>query len=311
MSTPVKQYVTCYSDPDLDGYACVHAYSEYLNAIGKKTIPGIFGRRNKEVDFVLDEFSITNLKNFSNLSGKQVILVDSSETIGIDPTLDPANVVEIIDHRRINDAHKFPNAKLQIELVGSAATLVAEKYTGSKTTISRESAALLYSAILSNTLNLRAKVTTDRDRKAADWLNGILELDENYVWQMFAAKSDMTGTNLKSSIIQDFTHFVFGGKKVGIGQLELVGAESLIQNRKDEMLKIIKDLKNSRGLDHIFLSVIDLKQYRNLFISEDNQIREIISKVLGVNFDKNLAEREGFIMRKEMVPLIKPFFEAN
>ena len=80
------------------------------------------------------------------------------------PDLDgTACAIEVVDHRAVNEADKFQNAKIQIEMVGSAATLIAEKFLHATTSTSPESAALLYSAIISNTINFQANVTTDRD----------------------------------------------------------------------------------------------------------------------------------------------------
>ena len=64
--------------------------------------------------------------------------------------------------------------KYKIEEVGAAATLVAEKYKLFNYEISRNAAILLYYGIISNTVNLNSKITTDRDRKMVEWFKKIL-----------------------------------------------------------------------------------------------------------------------------------------
>lgn len=47
--------------------------------------------------------------------------------------------------------------------------------------ISKESATLVYGAIISNTLNFKGSVTTDRDKIAAEWLNKVAKLPEDFL----------------------------------------------------------------------------------------------------------------------------------
>jgi nanoRNase/pAp phosphatase (c-di-AMP/oligoRNAs hydrolase) len=58
----------------------------------------------------------------------------------------------VIDHRKFHHADEFINAKQNIELVGSASTLIAEKFSQNSITPSREVAVCLYAAIVSNTI---------------------------------------------------------------------------------------------------------------------------------------------------------------
>jgi len=168
----MKLLVTSYKNPDLDGTACAFSYAEFLRKSGKDVVAAVFGKPHREAQFVLNKFNIPALENaekvVNNVDG--IIIVDASDLRGLSDRIQPEKVVEIIDHRKIHEANKFPNAKAQIELVGSAATLIAEKFYKNKTTISQESAALLFSAIVSNTINFQANVTTERDHKMADWL---------------------------------------------------------------------------------------------------------------------------------------------
>ena len=122
----------------------------------------------------------------------QIILVDASDSIGISPRINRKNVIDVIDHRPLHEKHAFPHATFHIEMVGSSATLIAEKFYLEKIVISPESAALLYSAIISNTVNFKATVTTERDTIMTNWLLQFLVLPLNYTHEMFKAKSTFT-----------------------------------------------------------------------------------------------------------------------
>ena len=230
--------VTSYVNPDLDGIASVVAYAEFLKKISKKNVAGIIGEPHFEAKYIFDRFgfsypeSIINTDNFD-----EVILIDASDFKVLEGKILPEKVVEIIDHRKVHEADKFPKAEVQIELVGSVATLVAEKFIKNNIEISKKSATLLFSAIISNTLNFKGSVTTDRDKKAAEWLNQAAKLPEDFWKDLFIAKSDLSDNKLTDRINDDFAWFVMGGKKVGIAQIEMIGAKKLIDERGIEIIQ--------------------------------------------------------------------------
>lgn len=299
-----KVIITSYTDPDLDGFACAVAYAELLNKIGTPAGVRFFGNRHVEALYLLEKFDIqVNEDIATNLD--KIILVDASELRDLDQFIKPESVVEVIDHRKINDAASFKNAKVQIEFVGAAATLVAERFLQQNIKISLQAATLLYAAIASNTLNFRLPGTTDRDRAMASWLQQTFAPPQNFVDDMFRAKSDVTGDKLEQRIVSDFAWFQLGSQRVGVAQLEVMDVKHLIMHRQKEIFKILENLLRQDTLDRIFISLIDLGEEFNAFCTDDPLIQNILSKILDVTFTNNIAIRKGFIMRKEIVPLLK------
>ncbi|MFA6424035.1 MAG: DHHA2 domain-containing protein [Candidatus Magasanikbacteria bacterium] len=304
--------VTCYVDPDLDGTAGVVAYSEYLNKTGVGALAGVIGIPHDEAKYVLDRFNIKYPNSiFGGDDFDKIILVDCSDLNGLNGKVEPEKVVEIIDHRKIHEAHKFPNAKAQIELVGAAATLVAEKFMQDNVEISKESAILLLSAIISSTSNFKGSVSTDRDQKAAVWLNKIADLDPGYWRDLFLAKSDLDGKKLFERIEGDLAWFDIGDKKIGIAQIEMIGAQDLIDKRVVEIVNILQYIKNNKKFDYIFLNAVELEQVYNIFVTGDIDSKTLLEKVLGIEFVGNAAKRSNLIMRKQLVPLLKEELEEN
>lgn len=301
--------VTSYEYADLDGTACAYAYSEFLNKTGKNAKVTIFETPHREARFVMDYFKIkiNNANNFMK-TDPDIILVDASELYHISKEINPKRVVEIIDHRKVNESEKFPNAKIQIEFVGAAATLIAEKFYKNKTEMSRESAALLYSAIVSNTINFMSKLTTSRDRKMANWLLTKIKIPQNYIHKMFLAKSKFE-ESVDCILDEDMAVSKFGTKKIVIMQLEIIGVESFVKNNITEIEEYIKKNKIKKKLDFIFLSCIDLEKEINEFVAIDINTKSLLSRTLKTNFNGNIALRSGIIMRKEIVPKIKEAIE--
>lgn len=303
--------VTCYVNPDLDGVASAIAYSEFLQKTGKDAVVGVIGVLDDETKYVFNRFGFIYPPTIENADGfDEVALVDTSHLNGLEGKISPEKVIEIIDHRQIHGADKFPKAKVQIELVGAAATLIAEKFIQKKIDISKVSATLLYGAILSNTLNFKGGVTTDRDRETAARLNQIAKLPENFWRDLFFAKSDLSGNKLTEKIYSDLlVWFTRSGKKISIAQIEMIGAKKLIDERSGEIVQILDKIKKEMNLDYIFQNTIELEDTKNFFVAQDTGTQKLLEKVLNVKFDGVVAERPNLIMRKQIVPLLKKELE--
>jgi manganese-dependent inorganic pyrophosphatase len=166
--------------------------------------------------------------------------------------LTPSRVTEIIDHHTIHFVKNFPNAsKIQIEPVGSCATLVAERLQGAGYTPSRNATRLLYGAIVSNTVNFRSANTTERDRALAAWLHPLAELPESFVRDMFVAKSNLTGDEFRKALMGDYILKEFGGKRIGIFQLEIVDVDHLVDERWNEIKRVIREVNEKECFDYI------------------------------------------------------------
>lgn len=305
MSQP-RIIVTGYSNPDLDGVASAIAYAELLKKQGKNAKAALFGTPHREAQFVFKTFNIDKPAQAENILNQEdkLILVDASDLRGISNLINPKQVIGLIDHREVNQADKFPNAKIQIELVGSCATLIAEKFFKKKVIITSPSAALLYSAIISNTVNFQTNVTTDRDKKMCNWLIRQFDLPESYVHKMFVAKS-VFEKPLKKVFCDDFATFEFHSKQLGVAQLEIVNTDDFVNENKNEIQKVLTEIKKEKKLDWIFLSLIDIEKIKNIFIVIDESSKKLLEKALGIRFENNISRKEGITMRKTIVPIVR------
>ncbi|HBR80922.1 TPA: hypothetical protein DEA21_04790 [Candidatus Uhrbacteria bacterium] len=305
-----KILVTCYADPDLDGTASALAYAEFLNKTGRPAVAGVFGEPSVEAEYLLDRFKIKYpLKLSTTADFEQIVLTDASTLSGLDGNIDPKAVIEIIDHRKVNEAEKFFKAKVQIELVGAAATLVAERFFEKQISMSSNAAKALAGAVISNTLNFHGPVVSDRDRSVFDRLNQISALPENFAQEMFLAKSDLSGKKLFERMRSDLAGLEFAGQKIAIVQLEIVGAEGLLAGRGGEIVEILKKIKNEQELAFCFINIIDLEKFQNYFLAADDESEKLFEKVLCVVFKNHLAIRKELLMRKQIVSLIKKELE--
>lgn len=148
----------------------MYAYSEYLNKIGIPSDYYIVGNPKKEVQIVCNLFNINLYGSKEIFEEQQVVLLDTNN-LEEAPFLKPEQIVEIIDHHSKNkSSEQCKNAKIHIERLGAVATLIAEKFRNDNVRISRESAILLYYGIISNSINLKASITNQKDIDMAGWL---------------------------------------------------------------------------------------------------------------------------------------------
>lgn len=302
--------ITAYDGPDLDGSACAFAYTELLKNEGREVVAGIFNQLRLEAQFAFDLVG-EKIENGSeiNESVEEIILVDACEIKGISKEIDPQKVIEVIDHRAVNQAkEEFPNAKIQIELVGSCATLITEKFVESGIEPTRKSATLLYLAICSNTINFKNNITTDRDIKAASYLQSLYNIDEKLVLEMFAHQSNLSGT-IREIFERDKWSNYIAGKNFSVFQFEIVGVDEYIKKNFDEIVRSLQEVQSEENFDFVFATFVDLEKARNTFIVPTNEVGKLIGEIIGVKFSNKIAHYPKIIMRKEIMPKIKTYFE--
>jgi len=167
--------ITTYINPDLDGFASVFAYLEFMQKFGTDAKIYIEGNQNLETQYLVSRLAL----DVSGISARgitimdKVHLVDTSHVLAISRSISLDQVIEIVDHHIVSDSDRFTNAEKQIELVGAVATLITEKFSQRNLEPSLPSAVLLYCAIASNTLRFQAKVTTEKDIRMAKYIESV------------------------------------------------------------------------------------------------------------------------------------------
>ncbi|MCX6811157.1 MAG: DHH family phosphoesterase [Candidatus Berkelbacteria bacterium] len=304
-----KIIITGYENPDLDNIASAYAYKEYLDKKGIKTEIGIFGPPHPEAQFLMDYLGI-RLKRISRIYDPKakIILVDCSEPGWIYPKIKKTQVIEVYDHRTIHQVEVFKNAKKQIDPTGACATIIAEKFYKKKMKPSRIASILMYCVIISHTINFKARVTTKRDKKMANWLKNQIRIPKNLIHQMFAHKSAIKGP-LKNIFHKDFAVIEFGGIRFSIFQLEIINVKKLINERLAEAKKALLEIKKESKFDLVFLTSVDIEKGYNTFVAPDEMAEEAINTTLGVKFENGVAIMPHVIMRKEIMPLLKEYLE--
>lgn len=296
--------VTSYVNPDLDGTACMYAYSEFLRKNGKNSNFYIEGKPMPEVEIVCEMFQI-DLKPATKIEKEDKIIVTDTNWLSTIPFVNPENIVEFIDHHRITESQEIcKNAKFQIEMVGAACTLIAERFWKSQVEISRESAILLYYGIISNTINLKAKVTTQRDFEMAKWLKEKCgEISDEKVKEIFIRKSqirDSLRAEMEAEVVWDFK-----GKRLTIAQLEYANIEEFLVENETKIREVLQEVKRENQLDYVLINCVDTLNGYNVILVIDEETEELIADLLNVKFIQKKAKTDELILRKEIFRLLE------
>lgn len=236
---------------------------------------------------------------------KQVILLDHNEKMQTVDGIDEAEILEIIDHHRIGDIQTVKPIHFKNDMVGSTATLIASMYFENGIRPEKKTAGILYSAIVSDTLNFSSPTTTRLDRNTADQLAEYADLDtENFASQMFQAGSVLKGLSVQEILNYDFKEYTLNGCKVGIGQVNSMDASETEQMR-GPLLRYIGQARQEKGYGLLLLMITDVikKGSYVLYAGENASLPRVAFKE--TESPDGVVFLDGVISRKkQVVPLI-------
>ncbi len=312
-----KIYVFGHKNPDTDSICSAIAYAWILKRYGLNVEAYRLGKLNKETKFVLEKFGINEPELLEDVEGKTCVLLDHNEFKQTANNIEKAEILEIIDHHKMNFSWHKPISIL-VRPVGSTCTIIGEIFLSELTDEDlkdeevKKIAGLLLSGILSDTLVFRSSTTTEFDINIAEILSQIAEIDdfENFGNEMLKKKSDISDIKTRDMILGDSKEFEFNGKKVLIGQLEVL-EDSQALERENEIFEELKKIKEEKGLHScVFVLTNVLKNGSYMFVvTEDITLFE---KAFNKKFENNKVFLEGVMSRKkDIVPKLEKVFNES
>ena len=165
----------------------------------------------------------------------------------------------------------------------------------------------MYYGIISNSVNLKAKVTTKKDIEMANWLSAqCKEIDKEKIKEIFTLKSQIQGDLKKEMEVE--IPFDYQDKKIIIGQLEIVEVATFLNQYETQIQIILTNVKKEKNVDMIFINCIDILNGYSTFVAFDEQTKQELSKLFQVEFQENRAILQEIIMRKEIFKLMNAIY---
>ena len=306
----MKHYIIGHLKPDLDSVAAAISLTKYFELIGDPTGTAVMaGPANPETEFVFKKFnfSLPPVLNVADVTSEdRILLVDHNEEEQRLEGINPDQISGIVDHHKANLNLTNP-ITIDIKPWGSTNTIIYHKFKLHNLEIDQQTATLMLTAILSDTVGLKSATTTNKDIEAVDALKvlvGLSDIDA-LTLEIFKAKSNVSSLSPEQIVKNDYKIFDFT-KKTFIGQLETVEQEEILTNRKAELLEAMKVVKTSEGVELLFLAVTDiLKVNTKLLILGDDE-KTIAEKAFSGTVTDNVLDIGPKLSRKkEIAPPIE------
>ena len=295
-----------HKNPDTDTICSAIAYAELKNKLGKDVKAVRLGEINEETKYALNYFKVEKPELVENVAGREIILVDHNERTQTADGFEEAKVLELIDHHRISNFNVDEPLYARVEPVGCTATIILKLFKENGLTPSKETAGLMLSAIISDTLLFKSPTCTQCDANAGKELAEIAGVDlKEYGLEMLKAGTALGDKSEAELLNMDMKIFEIDGTKIGVAQVNTVN-EAEVLERKEKLLAEIDNIIAKEGLKFFMLAITNiLTNDSAALISGDGN--DVVEKAFGEKVDSNLVTLKGVVSRKKQIipPLTK------
>lgn len=285
---------------DIDAFAGCISYAQLLNARNIEAVPVSTATPNYSVPRVL-RGGREGFRNYNAQAEDRFVLIDVSNIEHVDTFVRLEHVVEVIDHHA--GFESFWEARIgdcaDIEIVGSICTKIHERWVaaGCLDLMPKTTAVLMASAILDNTLNFTASITTERDVEAYRELLTHAECGDGWKEAYFQSCQEAIELDLKRSMQHDTkTVKVGAGDSFSFAQLCIWdGVEFALRNKER--------IEQFAGTDHDswMVNVIGLKEARSILLVSDPGLAKILPASWSAAVRENMIQLNRAVLRKEIL----------
>ncbi|MDL2058552.1 manganese-dependent inorganic pyrophosphatase [Mesosutterella sp. AGMB02718] len=297
-----------HKNPDTDSIVAALSAANLYRARGIDAAAAAQGAPAPETAFVLKRFGLEAPQVVTSVAGRDVYLVDYSDLAQAPADFGKCRLLGIVDHHKLGDVTSDAPLECWIQPVGCSNTVLKLMYDFYGVKVPRELAGAMLCAILSDTVLFKSPTCTEADRKAAAELASIAGVTdvEALGMEMFKAKSNLEASP-RDLIFRDFKDFDMNGRKVGIGQLELISLSMVGPELKKALSEELSRVK-AEGRHSALLVLTDImREGSELLVCSDEP--GLIVKALKA--DPATMWMPGVMSRKkQIVPPLQQAFKA-
>ena len=242
-------------------------------------------------------------RNLLDMKKKQVILVDHNEKSQAADGVENTEILEIIDHHRLGTMETITPVFFRNQPLGCTATIIYQMYQENQIEISRKTAGLLCSAILSDTLMYRSPTCTPADRAAAEALAKIAGIDvEVYANEMFLAGSDLINKSEEEIFFQDFKKFSSEDVTFGVSQITSLNAEELKMIGK-RLQPCLEQFRQNQKVHMVFFMLTDIVKESTTLLYAGEDVESLLETLYSHAGTDGSIDLPGVVSRKkQLVP---------
>jgi manganese-dependent inorganic pyrophosphatase len=191
---------------------------------------------------------------------QRLILVDHNEVGQSVPGIEESEVIEIVDHHRLDTITTLNPITMQIAPIGSTSTMVYERVQARDMILPPGIAGMLLCGILSDTLVFQSPTTTLRDQRAAEALAKMAGLSDDvktFGGKLLAAGAGLRTRTTEDIINADLKFYNVGSAEIGLAQVEITDFNEL-EKRAEDLYDGLRQLATQKGLALVVLMVTNV-----------------------------------------------------
>jgi manganese-dependent inorganic pyrophosphatase len=302
----MRIFIIGHKSPDLDAIASAVVYKELLETLkryeGAEIIAVKAERHNKETELIFTKFNAEMTKELDeyDISDEDLfILVDHNENTQRHGKIIMDNVLEIIDHHKVNLVSAQP-LRVITERMGATCTVIYNEALRYNTNWPSDQAkGLILSSILSDTQGLKSSTTTGTDSEIAHKLADDLDININDLTvEIFKSKSDIADLTAKQLVTKDYKIFKFGGKSIFVNQIETVDPAFVLE-KKSELVEALNEVKTELGAEYGLIAVTDILNVNTHMIYTNELEEKLVNDAFLASGINNVADIGPKMSRKK------------
>ena len=240
---------------------------------------------------------------FLDVPEYNVIMVDHNEPAQSIEGIETANVVEIIDHHRLDSLSTKMPIFIAAEPLGSTCTIVYQQFMRHGIMPDQQTARILLTGIIADTLILRSPTTTASDMSTAEMLARLAKVAsiEEFGEKLFSITDNLATQDPKEMILSDFKKYESGGVKLGIGQCEVTTLKD-VDEYAGRYLEALGAVAEAQGLDWTLLMITDVLREKSVLLSSRFRAAKDLPYA---KMDEGVYSMPGVMSRKkQLLPVL-------
>lgn len=289
-------------NPDTDAIGAAIALARLEAASGVDAQAVALGPPNPETRYALTYFGLDapRVIDYARPQTDEVMLVDHNERQQSVADIDDVTVVRVVDHHRVANFSSVSPLYMTVEPVGCTCTILARMYADRQMPIATDTAGIMVSAILSDTLLLASVTCTDEDRRAAEKLAAIAGIDvQSYGTDLLRAGADLGDLTAAELIGRDAKSYTLGTSEVRLAQINSVDPTEVLDRRR-EFLAAMESERTQAGYDLFLLFVTDVLRGDSELLVVGEPL-DAVAASFGVDVIDGHARLAGVVSRKKQV----------
>ena len=291
--------------PDTDSTGSPIIWAWYLSEIRKEPAKAVLlGEPNTEAAWMLAKWDMPKPEIIADVAaGDKCVIVDTNNPAELPPSINEADVIEIIDHHLLAGGIKtrLP-INITIRPLACTATIMHD-LIGSED-LARAPKAVkgaMLTCILSDTLEFRSPTTTPHDRAVAEKLARDLGLSiPDYAAEMFAAKSDVSAFSEEALLRMDSKEYELGGKQLRVSVLETTAPQVLL-DRKAALIAAMPGVAAADGADEVLLFIVDILNEQATLLIPNDFVKQVAEKSFNATVSGDAVVLPGIMSRKKQI----------